>query len=360
MNLRMNKLLRKMEEAKLDALLIGSRPNRLYMSGFTGSSGMVYISHKKQVLITDFRYMEQVSTQCQDFEVVNQGSSGLIQAAVKIAKEDGARYIGFESAHTNYTTYLTFKEHEGLEWIPTQNIVEGLRQIKDSDEISSLKKAEQIGDLAFSHIISFIKENYRNGLTENDVALELENIMKKKGAGSLSFPAIVAAGAKSSLPHAEPGNDKLKIGDLVVLDFGCVYEGYCSDMTRTLVIGEPTKKQKLVYDTVLQAQLAALQMIKPGLKGQEVDHAARRIIEEAGFGENFGHGLGHSVGLEIHESPRLSPLDATVLEAGMAVTVEPGIYISGFGGVRIEDLVVLTECGYENLTYSSKELIVIA
>ncbi|WP_069998208.1 M24 family metallopeptidase [Cellulosilyticum sp. I15G10I2] len=359
MSERVQKLLLKMNDLKIDAMLIGSKSNRLYMSGFTGSNAMLYISKSKQVIITDFRYLEQVKEQCKDFQVANQGTEGLIKTALKMAQEDGARYIGFESDHTNYTTYLELSNHKNFNFVPTSHIVEAFRQIKDEEEINRLRQAERIGDLAFSHIVSFITANYQKGLTENEVALELERVMRTNGASGTSFASIVAAGVKSALPHAEPGSEVLKQGDFVVIDFGCIYKGYCSDMTRTLVIGEATEKHKAIYDVVLQAQLAALRAIKPGMLGREVDQVARDIITKAGYGEYFGHGLGHSTGVDIHESPRFSPLDATVLKKGMIMTVEPGIYIPGFGGVRIEDLIVITDDGIENLTHSSKELIVI-
>jgi Xaa-Pro aminopeptidase len=359
MESRIKRLLLKMQELKLDAMLIGSGANRKYISGFTGSSAMLYISDKKQVIITDFRYMQQVSNQCKAFEAINQGELGLLKTAMKLAEEEGAQAIGFESGHTYYTTFLEFKAFEKVEFIPVQNLVEDLRQIKDTEEIEKLRRAESIGDIAFAQIIPFITKGYQKGLTENDIALELERIMRTNGASATSFSSIVAAGLKSALPHAEPDNLTLKEGDFLVMDFGCVYEEYCSDMTRTVVIGEPTDKHKQIYDTVLKAQLEALKAIKPGVQGKEVDKIARDIIKEAGYGEYFGHGLGHSTGLDIHENPRFSPLDATVIQKGMVMTVEPGIYLPDFGGVRIEDLVVITENGVENLTHSPKELIVI-
>lgn len=359
MESRVKKLLLKMQELKLDAMLIGSKSNRRYISGFTGSSAMLYISEKKQVIITDFRYMQQVSEQCKDFEAINQGELGILKTAMKLAEEEGAKTIGFESAHTYHATFLEFKPYEKIEFVPVHNLVEGLRQIKEADEIEKLRKAESIGDTAFSQIIPFITNGYKKGLTENDIAMELERIMRINGATGTSFSSIVAAGPKSALPHAEPGSITLKEGDFLVMDFGCVYGGYCSDMTRTVVIGEPTEKHRQIYDTVLKAQLEALKAIKPGVQGKEIDKIARDIIKEAGYGEYFGHGLGHSTGLDIHENPRFSPLDATVIQKGMIMTVEPGIYIPDFGGVRIEDLVVITENGAENLTHSPKELIVI-
>lgn len=356
---RIQQLLLKMQDQNIDAMLIGSGANRRYISGFTGSNAMLYLSSKRQVLITDFRYIEQAKIESHPFEIINQTSKGLIGTALQIAKEDSARYIGFESDHTNYTSSLEFSKYPSFEFIPTKHLIEQLRQIKDDKEIEALRKAEHIGDLAFSHIVDFIKSYYKQGLTEKDVALEIEYRMRKKGAEGISFNAIVAGGTRSALPHAQPTDQSFKPGDFIVLDFGCIYQGYCSDMTRTMIIGEPTKKQSEIYQTVLHAQLEALKCIKPGVLGKEVDQVARDIITQAGYGTYFGHGLGHSTGLEIHENPRFSPLETTMIQKGMVITVEPGIYVPHLGGVRIEDLVVITEDGMENLTHSTKELIII-
>ncbi|MGL4737722.1 MAG: M24 family metallopeptidase [Cellulosilyticaceae bacterium] len=356
---RIEKLREGMAGRSIDALLIGSHANVAYLSGFTGSNGMLYISKTSQKLITDFRYMEQAAGQAPEFEIVNQGNVGLIGTAIALAKEEKAWHIGFESAHTNYSTFKTFESYEGFTFVGTEGLVETLRQRKDGAEIESLRKAEALGDLAFSKIVPFITEGYKQGLTETEVALEIERIMRMGGASGTSFNPIVAAGAKSSLCHATPGSETFNEGDFVVMDFGCVYEGYCSDMTRTLVIGEASARHLEIYETVLRAQEAALAAIRPGMVCKEIDKIARDIITEAGYGAYFGHGLGHSVGREIHENPRFSMLDETVLEPGMVLTVEPGIYVPGFGGVRIEDMVVVTEDGIMNLTSSPKQLITI-
>lgn len=359
MKRRINHLLKAMEQLNLEAILIGSKANRMYLSGFTGSSAMLYISHKRQVIITDFRYMEQVQSQCPDFISKDQKNLGLYGTAFMLAKEEGVHRIGFEADHTPYSTYLTLAKEKELAFIPTEKLIEGFRQFKDESELDKLRQAEAIGDLAFTHIVDFIEANWKNGLKENEVALELERIMRQKGATGTSFDSIVAAGAKSSLPHAVPDDSLIKAGDFVVMDFGCIYEGYCSDMTRTVMVGEPSRKQLEIYEKVLEAQEAALKAIKPGYKGCEVDEIARSIIREAGYGDYFGHALGHSVGLEIHENPRFSMLDQTVISEGMIMTVEPGIYVPGLGGVRIEDMVLVTKNGIENFTHSPKQLIII-
>ncbi|MGL5677057.1 MAG: M24 family metallopeptidase, partial [Cellulosilyticaceae bacterium] len=277
------------EQAGIDAMLITCKSNIRYMSGFTGSSALLYISKTKQIIITDFRYMEQAGKQCEGFEVVDQKALGMLKTAMEIATEEGVKHIGFESAHTNYNTYRELSEHP-FTFVPLTDVIETMRQIKSEDELTKLEKAEHIGDLAFTHIVSFIRDNYKNGLTEKDITLEIERVMRQNGASGVSFNAIVASGAKSSLCHATPGDETLHQGDFLVMDFGCLYEGYCSDMTRTLVIGEASDKHLHIYNTVLEAQLKALEAIKPGMKGKEVDAVARKVISDAGYGDYFGHG----------------------------------------------------------------------
>jgi Xaa-Pro aminopeptidase len=253
-----------------------------------------------------------------------------------------------------YATYHKLKESLMVkELVPVGDEITRLRRIKTPQELEYIKRAEAIGDEVFTDILDYIKP----GKTELEIAARMEYLLKVKGAQKSSFPAIVASGINSSMPHAVPTQKKIEKGDFLTMDFGCVYEGYCSDMTRTIVIGKADAKQKEVYNTVLKAQLAVLDFIKAGYTGREVDQVARDIIYGAGYEGCFGHGLGHSVGLFIHESPRLSPSEEEVILAGMTETVEPGIYIKGFGGVRIEDLVVVTETGCENFTHSEKKFI---
>ncbi len=360
MNQRTTKLLDLITKQGMDGIIIVNPSNRRYLSYFTGSAGVLYISPKRQVLLTDFRYIEQASKQCPDYEIINHQAKGIPTLLREFMDQDGVKSIAIESDSVTYAQYEEYKKAFGDIIIKgTQSVVEGLRQIKDPEEIENLKKAEAIGDMAFTNIIRFIKENIAKGVTENQIALALEVNMRENGAQGTSFNSIVAAGSKSSLPHAVPGDVVLKDGDFVVMDFGCIYNGYCSDMTRTIVIGEPSPKHLEIYNTVLLANEEALKAIKPGKTGKEIDAIARDIIKDKGYGDYFGHGLGHSVGLDIHENPRLATTDDTKLEPGMVVTVEPGIYIPDFGGVRIEDLVVVTEDGIKNLTFSPKELIVI-
>ncbi len=356
MQQRLNHMMAQLTRHEVDAMLVTNLSNVRYLSGFTGSNATLYLSKTKQILITDFRYIEQATAQSPAFEIIDQKGLGSIKTALKCAQEEGITKLGFEAAHTSYTTYMALTQSD-FTLVPLTGVVEKLREVKTEDELEKLRKAEAIGDIAFSHIVPFIEENYQNGLTEADIALELERVMRQQGASGVSFSSIVAAGAKSSLPHATPGNETLHVGDFVVMDFGCVYEGYCSDMTRTIVIGAPTAKHREIYEIVLQAQKAALEAIRPGVKGKAIDAIARDIITKAGYGDYFGHGLGHSVGLDIHENPRFSSAEEQMITEGMVITVEPGIYLPGFGGVRIEDMVVVTSDGYENFTHSPKGLI---
>ncbi|PKM50783.1 MAG: Xaa-Pro dipeptidase [Firmicutes bacterium HGW-Firmicutes-7] len=353
MNTRIKQLQTKLKQLNIDSILIYDEMNRRYLSGFTGSSGYLYISTSRSVLLTDFRYMEQAAKQCKEFEVFDHSDLGILKTFQKIISEDHAEKIGFETG-ISYSEYKALNEElASIQLIETTNIVEDIRMIKDEDELSCIKKAAFIADGAFKHILPFIKI----GVTEIDIALELEYYMKKNGGQKLSFDTIVASGKNSSLCHAEPSLKKIEKGDFITMDFGCVYNGYCSDMTRTVVMGSASDTQKKIYNIVLNAQKMALNSLMAGLTGQEVDRVARDIIYEAGYRDNFGHGLGHSLGLEVHENPRVAPKGHVKLQQNMMVTIEPGIYIPGYGGVRIEDLVCVKENGYENFTHSEKDLI---
>lgn len=343
-----------LEQAGIDALLVTDPYNMRYISGFRGGEGILYISRKQQVLITDSRYTEAAANES-DFTVTEENSG---HKRAKILKEcmerDNARVLGYEDCSMLCCEFQSFqKELSAEQWKPMGEAVNQLRRIKSPEELELLRKAESIGDAAFTAILDFLKP----GVTELEVAARLEYEMKLHGAHGFSFDTIIASGIHSSMPHAIPDEKKLEYGDFVTMDFGCIYGGYCSDMTRTVVIGKADEKQKEIYQTVLEAQKAALAGIHAGLKGCEVDKMSRDVIEKAGYGAYFGHGLGHSVGLFIHENPRLSPNDQTVLLPNMIETVEPGIYVPGFGGVRIEDMVIVTEDGCENLTHSPKHLI---
>ncbi|MBP1755160.1 MAG: yqhT [Firmicutes bacterium] len=348
---RVQELLNKLS---IEAVLISNGNNMRYISGFAGETGYVYVSEKRHAVVTDFRYTIQAEMEAEGYEVITIGNGGYVETLNDILKTDGIHRLGFEAEDMLFATYNNLKDKLAVdELVPLGNEITAMRRIKTARELERIKNAEAIGDQVFTEILGYIKP----GMTELEVAARIEYLLKLKGASGLSFSAIVASGVNSSMPHAVPSMKKLEAGDFLTMDFGCVYEGYCSDMTRTIVIGKASQKQKDVYDTVLKAQLAALDFIKAGVKGKEVDQVARDIIYKAGYEGCFGHGLGHSVGLHIHENPRLSMLEEDIIEEGMTETVEPGIYIKGFGGVRIEDLVAVTKDGHENFTFSDKRLI---
>jgi len=349
--LRVQEILRKLN---IDAILISNGNNMRYVSGFTGATGYVYISHSRHAIVTDFRYTIQAETEAEGYEVITIGNPGYPETLNEILAADKVSRLGFESKDLLYADYEDLKENLRVdELVPVANEITAMRRIKTPRELEYIKQAEAIGDKVFTEILDFIKP----GMTELEVAARIEYLLKVYGGQGLSFPAIVASGINSSMPHAVPSYKKIEKGDFVTMDFGCVYEGYCSDMTRTIVIGKASDEQKKIYNLVLKAQLAALDFIKAGYKGNEIDKVARDIIYGAGYEGCFGHGLGHSVGLHVHENPRLSMIEEDIIEAGMTETVEPGIYIKGFGGVRIEDLVVVTEDGHINFTKSEKKLI---
>lgn len=343
-------LRQKMAEQNVDCFLIASPVNRRYVTGFTGSAGVVWISATHQTLIVDFRYTEQAQEQAPDWDVITH--DGLPEQLKQLIADRGVKAVAVEGEHITVAQWQEWNETFAMELQPVKGWVEELRIVKEPWELDNLRRAAEIADHAFAQLLPQVQ----SGVKEKDLALELEFTMRKAGADGVSFSPIVASGPRGALPHARPGNRMLQHGDFVVMDFGCLYKGYCSDMTRTVVVGEPTEKHLLIYDLVLKAQETALAGVRPGVTGIEVDKIARDIIEDGGYGRYFGHGLGHGVGLEVHEEPRLSKLGKTALRPGMIVTVEPGVYLPGWGGVRIEDLVLVTEDGSQCLSSTFKEL----
>jgi Xaa-Pro aminopeptidase len=341
----------------IDGLLVTSKTNRYYLSGFSGSSGNLVISEKEALLITDFRYADQAGEQAKSFNIVVH-TALITEEAAKAAHSAGIQKLGFEQDALTYALHRTYEkalEGTGIELVPVSGLVEKLRFIKDTSEIKMIKDAAGIADAVFAHITGFIKP----GLTEVAVSNELEFYMRKNGAASSSFDIIVASGWRSALPHGIASNKVIESGEFVTLDFGAYYNGYVSDLTRTVAMGEVSDELKTIYQTVLDAQMKGMAGIKPGMTGREADALTRDHIEAKGYGKYFGHSTGHGIGLEVHEGPALSVKSDTVLEPGMIVTVEPGIYVSGLGGVRIEDDALITEDGNESLTHSDKSLIVL-
>jgi len=341
-----------MAKQNLEAILIDKPENRRYFSGFSGSSGILLVSKDTSKLLTDFRYIEQASSEAKEYEVLRYNTTAY-ELIASIASELKITTIGFESDFTTYEMYTKLSESlPALQLVPVQ--LDPLRMIKDYNEVASIKKAVEIADQAFSQLLSFIKP----GMSEQAIALELEYYMGKLGSEKPAFDTIVASGKRGALPHGKASLKIVQTGDLVTMDFGAVYQGYHSDMTRTICIGPATAKQREVYEVVLAAQLAGIEAVSPGKTGKDIDAVSRKVIVDAGFGEYFGHGLGHGLGLTIHENPRLSPANThTIIMENMVVTVEPGIYLPEWGGVRIEDTVLVKADGCEILTASSKQLI---
>lgn len=352
---RMSKLtkLRQLLQAKeLDGILISSSINRRYITGFTGTAGVALVSQTDARFVTDFRYTKQANDQIADFTVVEH-QNGLNEEIKSQLKEMDIQKLGFEQDHVTYSQYTTFKDTFEAELIPVDNMVEALRIIKTSDELDIMKKAAKIADDAFEHIQAYIKP----GVREIDISNELEFFMRKQGATSSSFDIIIASGKRSALPHGVASDKKIQAGELVTMDYGALYQGYCSDITRTVAVGEISEQLHSIYHVVLEAQLRGVTAIKSGITGKDADAATRDYIKEKGYGDYFGHSTGHGLGLEVHEAPSLSFRSEKPLETGMVVTVEPGIYIPEVGGCRIEDDVVVTETGNERLTLAPKELI---
>ncbi|MDY0408412.1 Xaa-Pro peptidase family protein [Virgibacillus soli] len=351
---KLNLLRQALVEQKLDALIITNPFNRRYMTGFTGTAGVAIVSEKAAIFITDFRYTSQATTQVKDFTIVEH-KQGLEQEVSNQLKEIHAKRIGFEKHDMSFATYEQYQDVIDGQLIPTSELVERLRMIKSDEELLVMKKAAEIADAAFEHIQGFIKP----GVREIEVSNELEFYMRKLGATSSSFDTIVASGFRSALPHGVASEKEIQNGELVTLDYGALYNGYCSDITRTVAVGEISEELRTIYNTVLEAQLIGVNGIKPGMTGKEADALTRDYITKAGYGQYFGHSTGHGLGMEVHEAPGLSYRSDVKLEVGMVVTVEPGIYIPRVGGCRIEDDIVITKDGNERLTTSSKELIIL-
>ncbi len=352
---RISKLREMLPSYEVDGILITSATNRRYISGFTGSTGYVLIGAKKAAFITDFRYVDQAKVECPAYEIVD-NQRKMNQALKEKLEEFGIRRLGFEQDFVTYSQYDSFTQlTTNVKWTPIAGLIEELRLIKDESELVKVKKAIEIADNTFSHIIGVI----RPGITEEDVALEMEFFMRKQGASGVSFDTIVASGVRSALPHGRASNKVIQEGELVTLDFGAIYEGYVSDVTRTVAVGEISEQLREIYEVCLRAQLAGVNNIKAGITGKEADALCREVISEAGYGEAFGHSTGHGIGLDVHEGPNASSISDYILKPGMLLTVEPGIYLSGIGGVRIEDDILITEDGNEILTKSTKELIIL-
>lgn len=354
MNQRLARLREAMAQQGIDALIVSQAENRRYLSGFTGSAGTLLISAERALLATDFRYFEQAKRQAADFELVELGTEPVATLAAKVTELD-AKHLGFEGHVVTVETYEQWKAaFPNVEWVRTSGIVEGLRQVKDAHELAAIEAAVRIADEGMAHIEAWL----RPGVTEKEIAWELEVYMRTHGAAGLAFNTIVASGPNAALPHAVPTDRAVQVGDCVTIDMGALYDGYCSDLTRSFCLGRADERYRAAWDTVLQAQLAAEAAIRGGCAGDAIDGVARRIIYEAGYEGKFGHGLGHGVGLAIHENPRFSQTCKDAILAGAVMTVEPGVYDPAWGGVRIEDMVLVTEQGCRVLTQAPKRMVV--
>jgi len=353
---RLERIRKAIFDSKLDTFMVLIEENRRYLSGFTGedtqfdeSAGALFITATELILATDSRFELQAANQAPLFEIICY-KEGLVKSLPDLLKRLQAQRLGFESIRLSYSQYKKIVEQINtanleVEFVETDNLVENLRVIKAEVEIEATKKALALAESVFS---SFVKTISR-GMTEKEAAWTIEKRMREAGADSLSFPTIVASGPNSALPHAIPGEREFKAGEPLLFDWGARLNGYCSDISRTLVIGNPDKAFQKVYQTVLEAQKRAIEAIKPGMSSKAVDEIARSYIDKMGFKDKFGHGLGHGTGLAVHEAPRLSPLKDTPLEPGMVFTVEPGIYLPDWGGIRLENMVVVREDGVEVL-----------
>ena len=338
---RLQKLRTSIADKILDALLLYQPENLRYISGFTGSSGWLLISGQNAILATDFRYVEQAKEESPDFEII-QTKQDLRDWLPGLVSDWGWHKLGFEANFISYASHHKLNEaiktkQINLELVPTIGIVEQLRSIKEPEELGFITKAVGLADAAFEQAKAII----RPGITEKEAAWEIEKLLRQEGSEGIPFEIIVASGPNSALPHAKPTEKIINPGEPVLIDMGARISGYCSDFSRTLFLGKADKTLQKIYDIVLKAQTTAIERVKSGMNASQADQLARSVVEKAGYGDAFGHGLGHGVGLAVHEFPTLGPSSSDSLADGMVFTIEPGIYLAGQGGVRIEDMVVL-------------------
>ena len=352
---RLTALRARMKELDVDTFMVSQPENRRYVSGFTGSAGIVFVTQSEAKLATDFRYYEQVKLQSPGFDLV-EVKGRPADVLPEILKSLESRRVAFEGDDLTYDTHSAYAEAipDSMELVATKDVVRWLRAVKDDVEIDTLQRAVDLADAAMDAMRAIL----RPGMTEKEVAWKLEQEMREAGAEKLSFDIICGAGPAGAMSHAVPSERPIQAGEPIVIDMGCMVDGYCSDLTRTLIIGEPDAQFREIYDIVLRAQERAEAEIVPGMDGKAAHAIAAQVIGEAKYGDRFGHGLGHGVGLAIHELPNLSPLSEHTLQPGHVFSVEPGIYLPEWGGVRIEDMAVLTEAGVKVLTHTSKDPVV--
>ena len=343
-----------LKPAGLDAILLFGEKNCHYATGFRASDGMCVVTEKEGFYVTDSRYIEAARNQIRGFTVgQNTQEMPMKKWLEQIVADCAITMLGFEDGELSYAEFEKLRGQVQAVLSPAESVLRDLRAVKSPEEQAIMRRAQALADGVFTELLDFIKP----GMTEKRVAAEITYRLLLAGAEGNSFDPIVVGGPNSSMPHGVPGERTLQKGDFLTMDFGCLLEGYCSDMTRTIVIGEPTDEMRKVYHIVLEAQKAGIAAYRAGVKGCEVDGAARKVISDAGYGEYFGHSFGHSLGLNIHEGPSASGSEQRELPAGAVLSAEPGIYLPGKFGVRIEDVCIVTEDGCENITHSPKELI---
>lgn len=350
---RRARLRKQLGQSKLDGLLVSNIKNVMYLTGFTGSSGYFLISKSNCVLVSDSRYRTQIETECPDIDSeIRTAKTEMNQSVNKVVGSLKCTTLGFESTSVSHQLFSQLDSELKCELVPTAGWVESLRAVKDKSEIASIRRSIQVNERAFQ----VIRSQMTNDQTELQIAHNLEHQMRAFGATKCAFDPLVGVGPRAALPHGKPSHRRVGESPFILIDWGAEVDRYMSDLTRVLVTGKITAKLKKIYDIVLKAQLSAIRKIRPGVSTKEVDAAARSVIDKAGYGKYFGHGLGHGFGLEIHETPIMSPSRNHVLQKNMVVTVEPGIYIPGWGGVRIEDDVLVTDDGHDVLSKLPKQL----
>lgn len=354
---RVKKLRQQMADQSVEALLVTDEINVGYLSGFTGDSSYLLLTADRAALLSDRRYETQIQTECADWEAMIRGPERtmvqLVEEAIGSVVGPSSQRIGLEAAHLSWATQRSLAEQmPSVDWLPTTDLVESLREIKEPSEIEVLRRAVWVAERTFESLRARLRPHW----TELEMAHEIESTMRHLGASGCGFAPIVAVGANAALPHAHPGRQPISVSPVLLVDWGAKVAGYSSDLTRAMHVAPPTRRFNEIYEVVLEAQQVAIDVIRPGVECRAVDGAARKVITDAGYGDKFGHGLGHGIGLQVHESPRLSAISKGTLQAGMVVTVEPGIYLPGEFGVRIEDDVLVTETGHEVLSSLPKGL----
>ena len=359
METRVQKLQKILVKEGLDAILVTNSYNIRYLSNFTGSTGYILITQNNQYFITDFRYLEQAAKQCQGYEIVENSTANQYEVMLDLLGNNNIKELAFEESNVSFALYSLLTDLvslAGVSLVPTSGLIEKLREVKDESELEIIKQACRIADEAFEHILGYIQP----GRTEIEVANELDFFMRSKGASGVSFDTIVASGVRSAMPHGVASEKVIENGDFITLDYGCYYNGYVSDMTRTISLGEPNHDiLKEIYQVVLNAHLKVGEAARPGMTGKDLDAIARDYITSCGYGDKFGHSTGHGIGLEIHEQPMISKVSDYVLVENNVITNEPGIYLPGIGGVRIENDLIITNKGNETITHSPRELIIL-